>query len=221
MGAKTAQRLHALGIRPVDDIRRDPEAVARLLGKQGRWIAQLAFGVDDRRVVPYRPEDAKSISREITFQEDAEDAAFLDDVLFLLSLCVERRVKRAGLHGDGVTLKVTYGDMRSISRSRRTDTRDSVMAIYEEAAGMLEKVERRPVRLLGVGLYHLSGEAGRQLTIAEMMEGPREAALRTRLDQLEQRYRLDFAGHLEQLCHGETLRKTVEYMRRHAPKEGR
>ena len=35
------------------------------------------------------------------------------------------------------------------------------------------------------------------------------------LDALQKRYGLDFAGHLEQIYHGETLHKTVEYMRKH------
>ena len=32
---------------------------------------------------------------------------------------------------------------------------------------------------------------------------------------MQERYHLDFAGHLEQLYHTQTLHKTVEYMRKH------
>ena len=83
---------------------------------------------------------------------------------------------------------------------------------------MLEQVERQPVRLIGVGVYNLSGEEGRQLTIEELLPfGDGEQQLKDRLDFLRRSYRLDFAGHLEQLYHMETLHKTVEYMRKHPP----
>ena len=35
------------------------------------------------------------------------------------------------------------------------------------------------------------------------------------LAELGEHYHLDFAGHLEQLYHSQTLHKTVEYMRKH------
>ena len=36
-----------------------------------------------------------------------------------------------------------------------------------------------------------------------------------RLSELEARYGLDFAGHLEDIYHGNTLHRTIEYMRKH------
>ena len=223
VGPKTAQKLNAAGIYTVDDVRQRREEVVRLLGKQGRWITQLAFGVDDRKVIPYRPEDAKSVSREITFQEDVSDYEFLKDVLLLLSLCVENRAGRAGLYGNGVSLKLTYANMKAISRSRGAVPCDSAVAIYREAARMLERVEKAPVRLIGVGVYNLSANGFRQLTLDELLEDSvhvRETETNRRLDFLRQKYRLDFAGHLEQLYHAETLHKTVEYMRKRAKRTG-
>ena len=55
VGGKTAERLRGAGIRTVRDIQRNPETVIRLLGKQGAWITEIAFGRDDRKVVAYRP----------------------------------------------------------------------------------------------------------------------------------------------------------------------
>ena len=223
VGPKTAQKLNAAGIYTVDDVRQRREEVVRLLGKQGRWITQLAFGVDDRKVIPYRPEDAKSVSREITFQEDASDYEFLKDVLLLLSLCVENRAGRAGLYGNGVSLKLTYANMKSISRSRGAIPCDSAVAIYREAARMLEGVEQAPVRLIGVGVYNLSANEFRQLTLDELLADSVHASeieTNRRLDFLRQKYRLDFAGHLQQLYHAETLHKTVEYMRKRAQRTG-
>ena len=81
VGAKTAERLRELGIRKVRDIRENQDTVIRTLGKMGEWAVDLAFGNDTRRVIPYHAEDAKSVSRELTFQEDVEDFSLLEDVL--------------------------------------------------------------------------------------------------------------------------------------------
>ena len=83
---------------------------------------------------------------------------------------------------------------------------------------MLDQVEKRPVRLIGVSLYNLSGEEGRQLSLEELLEEETladEAEQKRLLTALQERYHLDFAGHLEQLYHTQTLHKTVEYMRKH------
>ena len=224
VGEMTAKKLYASGIRTVRDIQEQRETVIRLLGKQGQWITQLAFGIDERKVTPYRPEDAKSISREVTFQEDVSNYDLLKDVLVLLALCVEQRVKRYKLHGNGVTLKLTYFDMKSITRSRKISDCDNAVMIYREAAELLDNVEKRPARLIGVGIYNLSGEEWQQLTLFDLIsdapnadnsENYNNAELKRLLDALQHRYHLDFAGHLEQIYQWDTLHKTVEYMRKH------
>ena len=219
VGAQTAGRLHAAGIRTVRDVRERREDVVRILGKQGQWITRLAFGIDDRRVTPYRPQDAKSIGREVTFQKDVDNFELLKDVLLLLALCVEDRAKRIGLHGKGVSLKLTYADMKGITRSRSTPPCDRAVTIYEHAVSMLERVEKRPVRLIGTGIYNLSGEEERQLSFDDILEEAvraREAELQRLLAGLQTRYHLDFAGHLPQIVRTDTLHKTIEYMRKHA-----
>lgn len=220
VGAMTAEKLHGAGIHTVRDIRSQPDEVIRLLGKQGRWITRIAQGIDDRRVEPYRPEEAKSIGRELTFQKDVDDFAFLQDVLVLLALSVENRARRVGLHGSGLTLKVTYADMKGVTRSSMNLLHDDAASIWQEAVRLLEQIERRPIRLIGVSLGHLAPEEERQLSFADCFEDEasgQKAALARLLDVLQARYHLDFAGHLQQLYHTETLHKTVEYMRKHRP----
>ena len=47
----------------------------------------------------------------------------------------------------------------------------------------------------------------------------RDEKVRTELEILGQRYGLDFAGNLEKVFHGETLYRTIEYMRKHRKPE--
>ncbi len=218
VGEMTAQKLYSYGIYTVRDIREKKDIVKSLLGKQGERIVNLAFGIDNTKVKPYRPEDAKSISREVTFQEDVNDYEFLQDVMILLSVCVEHRAKRYKLHGNGVTVKITYADMKSITRSKLTPVSNAAARIYKEGDKLLEMVQKRPVRLIGIGIYHLSGEDGRQLSFEDFFDDAKERTkkeLETLLKRLQEKYHLDFAGHLEQLYQAETLHKTVEYMRKH------
>ena len=219
VGASTAEKLHAAGIRTVRDLRERAGEAELLLGKQGRWLSRLARGIDDRRVTPYRPEDAKSIGREVTFQKDVTDYSLLRDVLVLLALCVEHRAKRVGLCGTGVTLKLTYADMKAISRSQLVPPTDSAVEIFDQAERLLGRVEQRPARLVGVSLTGLSDARERQLRFEDILEDElsrREERRKALLDGLQDRYGLDFAGHLDQLFELGILHKTVEYMRKHA-----
>ncbi len=218
VGARTAEKLNRAGIRTVRDIQAHQEEIIRSFGKQGQWITQLAFGTDGRRVSPYKPEDAKSISREITFQEDVNDFGLLADVILLLAVSVERRASRIGLYGEGVTVKLTYSDMKSITRSRLIPSTRSASVIYEEAVRLLGQVQQKPVRLVGVGIYHLTGEYGRQIRIDDLLPEIREQEqwkLDLALQEAGQRCGLDFAGDLDKIFRGETLYKTIEYMRKH------
>ena len=218
VGERTAEKLRAAGIRTVRDVRERPGDVARLLGRQGEWIVRVASGEDDRRVVAWRPEDAKSVSRELTFQQDVDDAAFLKEVLLLLALSVERRAERAGLFGGGVSLKLTYADMRSVTRSRTVPPTRAAAVIWRESAALLDRARPGPVRLIGAGLTRTTGENGRQMSFDDLLPeaaARREALVRGGLAELRRHYGLDFQANLERIFRGETLYRTVEYMRRH------
>lgn len=218
VGAKTAEKLNRIGIYTVRDIRERSEEVLAKFGKHGQTITELAQGIDERRVVAYKPEDTKSVSREITFQEDVNNFRVLDDVLLLLSMSVERRAARHGLHGRGVTLKITYADMQSITRSRLISSADSAADIWREASQMLEKIEKRPVRLVGVGIYNLTTEEGQQMSIEDYLEektAEKKQLIDDKLAELGERYHLDFAANVDKIFTGDTLHRTAEYMRKH------
>lgn len=218
VGARTAEKLKRVGIATVRDVRDRQDEVVRLLGKHGAHITRMAYGIDDRKVVPYDPMDTKSISRELTFQEDVSDFGLLDDVLFLLAMSVERRAKRKGLHGRGVTLKVTYADMKNITRSRIVVSSDSAATVWQEARDLLGQIEKRPVRLIGAGVYNLTGDDGWQMSLEDYLEesiDEKQQIIDSKLAELGERYHLDFAGNLDKIFSGTTLYRTAEYMRKH------
>lgn len=216
VGARTAKALRDIDIITVRDLTEREDEAESLLGNHGRDIVELAYGIDRRAVTVYRPEDAKSHSREITLQSNVSDFSFLRDVILLLSFSVEARAREVGFHGGGVTLKITYADMESITRSEKTDKADSVYGIYTTAVELLGGVEKRPVRLIGVGVYGNAAPGPKQITLDAAASGDsseeERAFMEKSLARLCRRYRLDIAG-TSDFTGLESLHKTVERMR--------
>jgi DNA polymerase-4/DNA polymerase IV (DinB-like DNA polymerase) len=136
----------------------------------------------------------------------------------LLAISVERRAARTGLHGGGVTLKLTYADMKNITRSRLVISADSAAVIYQETSKLLQQVDHEPVRLIGAGVYNLTPDAGRQMVLDDFMDDAaeeRQRLIERRLAEMQARYGLDFASNLEKIYTNDILHRTVEYMRKH------
>ena len=155
VGPTTAKRLAAMGIHRVGELaREDRSAVAARFGAAGLWIHDLAHGIDPRRVTPNR--DEKSHGMERTFPEDIQDREELR--VLLLAFCEEVafELRHRGLRGKTITLKARFGDFRTITRTRTLDYATNLgPRLYSVAKGLLDKVERRPMRLLGIQVSKL------------------------------------------------------------------
>ncbi len=213
VGKKTTQKLHEMDIITVRDLYDRENEIVRSFGKPGEVLVQMAHGMDDRKVVPYNPEDAKSISREITFQEDVYDYGLLNDVLLLLAISISERSKRYRLHGNGIVLKITYSDMKSITKSKTTYSCNNPLSIRDEAVKLLASLKKRPVRLIGLGIFNLSSNNLRQTTLDELFETDNKDDVRDALEVLHRRYQFDFSGNEEHMYRVDHLHKIVEHMR--------
>ena len=109
------QRLDKDGITRIGDLVRIDEAelVARY-GKIGRRLSLCARGEDDRRVDPEGK--ARSLSSETTLDKDTAELARLRPILWQLAETVARRMKKAGIAGKGVTLKLKTFTFRIVTR---------------------------------------------------------------------------------------------------------
>ena len=194
IGKRTAEKLHGYGIQKVSDIIANQEQIRNLLGrKHSDFIINSALGLDDRPVIHYDAADAKSLSREMTFQHDQRDFAFLQDVLLILARNVDERLKKRELYGRTVTLKITYGDMKSITRSQACESTNDGYEIYKMAAALLKKIKREPVRLLGLGMQNLSKEYIRQLSFADLQQAGGDSGMEQGIRALERRYGVDLS----------------------------
>jgi nucleotidyltransferase/DNA polymerase involved in DNA repair len=152
----------------VRDILCNKQTVIRLLDNHGRQIIDLAEGIDERQVTPHDKSEDKSISREQTFQHDTSDFSFLKDVLRLLAKELSLKLRLSGIYVRTVTLMVKYSDMKLITRSKSGDSVSRAKDIFDIAATLLDSIERRAVRLVGISLSGLTDSDFRQLTLDDM-----------------------------------------------------
>lgn len=166
VGKKTAEALHKARIYTVRDIYQNQETIVRMFKNQGRKILEYAQGIDLRAVTPYT--QAKSIGKEHTFQEDIEDFDFLRDALLLIAKELSFEIHEKGIYSSTITLKITYGNMQAISRSKTGESTNRADEIFAIARELLDKIERKPVRLIGISLTGLSNTGERQISLLDM-----------------------------------------------------
>jgi DNA polymerase-4 len=192
IGPATATRLRALGIRTLAHLAAlDDETTRQVLGTHGLGTVLRARGVDSR---PVREREAvKSVSNERTFSSDIRDTAEVRDVLAGLAEHVATRLRRKGLSGRTVHLKIRFGDFTTRTSQQTlgaaTDSTDQVAA----AALRLLKAQWAPgvgIRLLGVGVSGFDDLPLQLDLLASAESGPdaRRAAIERTVDELRERF---------------------------------
>jgi nucleotidyltransferase/DNA polymerase involved in DNA repair len=166
VGPRLGERLDRLGLPTVGDIARRPEAaLARDLGERAAThLVRLARGEDDRPVVPVRA--PRSISEERTYGVDLRDPARIDRALLARAEGVSRELRRKGLAGRTVHLKVRTGDFttwtRSVTLPESSDLTETLVAAARRLLAERIRLQGAGVRLLGVGVSGLEHRGERQ-----------------------------------------------------------
>lgn len=190
VGPRSAERLAHYGVNTIGELAQLPEPLlVRLFGKTGADLAQRARGIDTRPVEPEH--DPKSISRETTFTRDVADGAELRHTLRQLADGVGWRLRKAGLRGTTVKIKLRWSDFTTLTRQvTLPQPTDDDAVIHAAVLDLFEKTwtSGRPVRLLGVGVSGFD-ETPVQLGLwdAPAAENPTRDLLDT-LDRLRERY---------------------------------
>lgn len=122
--------------------------------------------------------EEKSVGHEITFEFDVTDTVQLRRELLRMSDQVAVRLRRAGLMGRTVVLKLRYGDFTTITRSRKLEEpTDLGRRIYEEVVDVYSGVERPDarIRLVGVRMEQLVPASDATIGLWDTDEGWRDA----------------------------------------------
>jgi DNA polymerase-4 len=157
VGKVTQARFAQDGFRTIADLQNAPEAdLMRRYGTEGSRLARLSRGIDDRKVVADR--ETKSISAETTFERDLASLRPLEKLLWSLSEKVSLRLKKAGLGGTTVTLKLKSADFKTRTRARSLDDATQLAGrIFAVGRDLLQKeVDGTAFRLIGIGVSALS-----------------------------------------------------------------
>jgi DNA polymerase IV len=184
VGPRTRARLHRIGLVTIGDVAHTPRSTLQGLvgGALGAQLHQLAWGTDRTTVTPRRSdhEPERSMGAEETFGRDTADRAVVCRELLRLAAKVTARMRRAGVAGRTVTLRVRFADFTTITRSRTlADATDVTGEVHAHAVRLFDALGRRRlrIRLVGVrveGLLPLD-RAHRQLVLGEREHGWPEA----------------------------------------------
>lgn len=156
-GIKTQALLEEHNLRTIGDLQTvDPSHLAQWVGgRAAESFRRLAFGLDEREIETGR--DEKSLSREITFDEDQHDNARVEAALLDLVDHVGTRLRAAGFYADTAQIKLRRADFSTLTRRQRLDPpRCDDISLREIALTLLRKENlRSPVRLIGFGVSGL------------------------------------------------------------------
>jgi DNA polymerase-4 len=158
VGKVTQKALKSQGIDTIKRLRETPEEILRgIFGDQTEHVLRLAQGIDNRPVESSR--ETKSISSEQTFATDIRDKNVLLNVLLEQVEDVAYRLRMNGLEAKTITLKLRYGDFRTITRSKTfAEATDVTSALWQQARQAVLKWHEKSagaLRLLGFGVSGL------------------------------------------------------------------
>ncbi|HEX8770861.1 MAG TPA: DNA polymerase IV [Acidimicrobiales bacterium] len=174
VGPATRVRLERFGVDTIGDLAGVPvEALVGALGPSlGSHLHALAWGRDPRSVVPDR--DVKSVGHEETYAKNHYEREPLRREVIRLSDAVATRLLRQGFAARTVTLKMRFGDFRTVTRSKTVPTAlTGGAALAKVALRLLEALDPSPgVRLLGVSASNLEATKGEQLSLGEHSGAP-------------------------------------------------
>jgi DNA polymerase-4 len=174
VGPATELRLHRAGVRTVGDLAaRSLDDLVDWFGTaHGHGLFRLARAEDNRPVVSER--ETKSVSAEETFDVDLTDPTRLQRELDLLAARVAGRLRRNGLTGRTVNIKVRHPDFTTITRAvTRDQPTDDGRLVAQLARRLLGELDLSGgVRLLGVGVSTLADFAQDDLFTAAGEDPP-------------------------------------------------
>lgn len=156
VGEATGAALHRFGLHVIGDLARTPPAtLQRAFGpRQGEKLAELARGIDHRRLTVRRPEEhERSIGAQETFPVDVNDPEIVHRELLRLAERTSARLRRARLVGRTVTLTLRFANFSTTSRSLTLpEPTDLTGEIHRRAVHLYDALGLQRARVRQVGI---------------------------------------------------------------------
>ena len=157
VGRKTEDRLNMMGIKTVGDLANyDASVLAEKFGVAGTQLYLSAQGIDNSEVQEHW--ERKSMSREITFEEDTSDYALIHDTLDAISEDLHRELTASNFIFKTTTVKIRYENFETHTHGKTlpffTDRRKDIQKSARELIQHYLRPDRK-IRLIGVRLSNL------------------------------------------------------------------
>ena len=160
VGEHTYQVLQQMGLYTIRDLgQASAERLEQQLGKWGRDLWNRSQGIHEGEVTPYH--EAKSISTENTFEENVSDTNFLLEELVRMTEKLAFELRQENKTTGCIAVKIRYPDFQTHTKQLTipyTFYDDELIVKAKETFWQLYK-PGQPVRLLGLRLSDLTGEA--------------------------------------------------------------
>ncbi len=171
VGPSTQRRLAAAGIRTIGDLAAAPgAALEHLLGRAvGSHLSQLAVNADPRRIEP--PRRAASVGAQAALGQREASPELVRVTLAYLADRVTGRLRGAGRAGRTVTVRVRFGDLRSVTRSVTVPVAVGTTLTVTELAtdlargALADHPDQRHVTLLAVSVSNLVEQTELQMEL--------------------------------------------------------
>jgi DNA polymerase-4 len=157
VGKVTAEKMYQLGVFNGWDLKsKSQEFLSTHFGKSGTHYFQVVRGIHTSPVKPHRL--PKSVGAERTFSENLSSEVFMKERLEHIAIELDKRLKKSGIAGKTITLKIKYSDFTLQTRSKTFPYFISDSALILDAANALlyQEVLQNSVRLLGISLSNLN-----------------------------------------------------------------
>lgn len=164
IGKKSEKRFNNIGVYTVADLMNlSEDFLIKFMGKIGKEVYDRIRGIDERKVNPYR--ERKSIGTERTFKE-IRDKKVLQNFLASYAKELSRDMKKKGIKGKTVNIKIKYEDFSSHTKSFTMEAyTNSEELIYKIAKDLLDELPlEQHVRLIGLSLSNLIEDTYTQMS---------------------------------------------------------
>lgn len=194
LGPKTEEVFRKHGIHTIGDIGRQKiDFLESLVGCAGEHFWELANGIDPRTVDP--SDEVKSISNEITFDQDVSDEKIILQTIRELTDKVSSRMRSHELKGRTVTLKIRLEPFRTFTRASTLRQATHFFDVILEEAEKLwkefqKKTRGKKVRLVGLRMSHFDNECPQLDFFDEQEDKSRERRHKT-LDAIREKHGRD------------------------------
>jgi len=158
VGRKTEEKLNTLGITTIGDLANyNASILVEKFGISGTQLYLSAQGIDNSEI--QERWERKSISREITFEEDTSDSDFILEGLDAISEDLYEELTASKFTFKTITVKIRYGNFETHTHAKTLAFFTDLKKDIQKSAKNLMKdylVSERKIRLIGLKLSNLT-----------------------------------------------------------------